>query len=80
MNRCTPVAHQVVGQAHALPTPPSTCWPRGDWWTLLHVLGAAGLGEQQPFLRHRAAAQAATPADGSTEMRLERVAKDLRPR
>ena len=47
---------------------------------LMHALGAAGLSEQQPFLRHLAAAQVATLVDGSTEMLLERVAKDLRPR
>ena len=47
---------------------------------LLHALGAAGLSEQQPLLRHLAAAQVATLVDGSTEMLLERVAKDLRPR
>ena len=47
---------------------------------LLHALGAAGLSDQQPLLRHLAAAQVATLVDGSTEMLLERVAKDLRPR
>lgn len=47
---------------------------------LLHALGAAGLSEQQPFLRHLAAAQVATLVDGSTEMLLERVARNLRPR
>lgn len=47
---------------------------------LLHALGASGLSEQQPLLRHLAAAQVATLVDGSTEMLLERVAKDLRPR
>ena len=45
---------------------------------LLHAMGAEGLREQHPFLRHLAAAQVATLTDGSTEMLLERVAKDLR--
>ena len=44
---------------------------------LMHALGAEGLREQQPFLRHLAAAQVATLVDGSTEMLLDRVAKDL---
>jgi alkylation response protein AidB-like acyl-CoA dehydrogenase len=45
---------------------------------LMHAMGAEGLREQQPFLRHLAAAQVATLVDGSTEMLLERVATDLR--
>jgi alkylation response protein AidB-like acyl-CoA dehydrogenase len=45
---------------------------------LMHAMGAEGLREQHPFLRHLAAAQVATLVDGSTEMLLERVAKDLR--
>lgn len=45
---------------------------------LLHAMGAEGLREHHPFLRHLAAAQVATLVDGSTEMLLERVARDLR--
>jgi alkylation response protein AidB-like acyl-CoA dehydrogenase len=45
---------------------------------LMHAMGAEGLCEHRPFLRHLAAAQVATLVDGSTEMLLERVAKDLR--
>ena len=45
---------------------------------LMHAMGAEGLREQHPFLRHLAAAQVATLVDGSTEMLLERVAKHLR--
>jgi len=45
---------------------------------LMHAMGAEGLRDQHPFLRHLAAAQVATLVDGSTEMLLERVAKDLR--
>ena len=47
---------------------------------LMHAMGAQGLREHHPFLRHLAAAQVATLVDGSTEMLLERVAKDLRKR
>jgi len=45
---------------------------------LMHAMGAEGLRGHHPFLRHLAAAQVATLVDGSTEMLLERVAKDLR--
>ena len=45
---------------------------------LMHAMGAEGLREHHPFLRHLAAAQVATLVDGSTEMLLERVAKDWR--
>jgi alkylation response protein AidB-like acyl-CoA dehydrogenase len=45
---------------------------------LMHAMGAQGLYAHHPFLRHLAAAQVATLVDGSTEMLLERVAKDLR--
>lgn len=45
---------------------------------LLHAMGAEGLREQHPFLRHLAAAQVAALVDGSTEMLLERLAKDIR--
>lgn len=45
---------------------------------LMHAMGAEGLRNQHPFLRHLAAAQVATLVDGSTEMLLERIAKDLR--
>jgi alkylation response protein AidB-like acyl-CoA dehydrogenase len=45
---------------------------------LMHAMGADGLREHHPFLRHLAAAQVATLVDGSTEMLLERIARDLR--
>jgi alkylation response protein AidB-like acyl-CoA dehydrogenase len=45
---------------------------------LMHAMGAEGLREQHPLLRHLAAAQVATLTDGSTEMLLDRVAKGLR--
>lgn len=45
---------------------------------LMHAMGAEGLREQYPFLRHLAAAQVATLTDGSTEMLLDRVARGLR--
>jgi alkylation response protein AidB-like acyl-CoA dehydrogenase len=45
---------------------------------LMHAMGAQGLRDHHPFLRHLAAAQVAALVDGSTEMLLERVAKDLR--
>jgi alkylation response protein AidB-like acyl-CoA dehydrogenase len=45
---------------------------------LMHAMGAEGLREQHPLLRHLAAAQVATLVDGSTEMLLERVARSLR--
>jgi len=44
---------------------------------LMHAMGAEGLREQHPFMRHLAAAQVATLVDGSTEMLLERLARDL---
>ncbi len=44
---------------------------------LLHAMGAEGLSERHPLLRHLAAAQVAGLVDGSTEMLLERVAKEL---
>lgn len=45
---------------------------------LMHAMGAEGLRQEHPFLRHQAAAQVATLVDGSSEMLLERVAKGLR--
>ncbi len=45
---------------------------------LMHAMGAEGLREHHPFLRHLAAVQVAALTDGSTEMLLERIAKDLR--
>ncbi len=45
---------------------------------LMHAMGAEGLREQYPMLRHLAAAQVATLVDGSTEMLLDRVARSLR--
>jgi alkylation response protein AidB-like acyl-CoA dehydrogenase len=44
---------------------------------LMHAMGAEGLGADYPFTRHLAAAQLAGLVDGSTEMLLERIAKDL---
>ena len=46
--------------------------------TLLHAMGAEGFLDKYPFLRHLAASHAASLADGSTAMLLERVAHDLR--
>lgn len=46
--------------------------------SLLHAMGAEGFLDQYPFLRHLTAAHAASLADGSTAMLLERVANDLR--
>jgi alkylation response protein AidB-like acyl-CoA dehydrogenase len=45
---------------------------------LMHGMGAAGLREQFPMMRHLAAAQVASLTDGSTEMLLDRVAASLR--
>ena len=45
---------------------------------LLHAMGAEGLREQHPLVRHLAAAQVAGLVDGSTEMLLERVAREVR--
>lgn len=45
---------------------------------LMHAMGAEGLREQHPFLRHLAAVQVASLVDGSTEMLLDRVARGLR--
>ena len=45
---------------------------------LMHAMGAEGLGEQHPMLRHLAAAQVAALTDGSTGMLLDRVAASLR--
>jgi len=44
---------------------------------LLHAMGAEGLTEQRPLIRHLAAAQVAALVDGSTEMLLERIARDI---
>jgi alkylation response protein AidB-like acyl-CoA dehydrogenase len=46
--------------------------------SLLHAMGAEGFLDKYTFLRHITAAHAATLADGSTAMLLERVANDLR--
>jgi alkylation response protein AidB-like acyl-CoA dehydrogenase len=43
---------------------------------LLHAMGAAGLADRYPFLRHLASVQAAAFTDGSTEMLLERIARE----
>ena len=45
---------------------------------LLHAMGAEGLRDCHPFLRHLEGAQAAAFTDGATEMLLERVARELR--
>ena len=45
---------------------------------LMHAMGAEGLREQHPLLRHLAASQVASLVDGSTEMLLDRVARGLR--
>ncbi|MFB0915972.1 MAG: acyl-CoA dehydrogenase family protein, partial [Burkholderiaceae bacterium] len=45
---------------------------------LMHAMGAEGLREEYPFMRHLVGAQVASLTDGSTEMLLERIAKDLR--
>ena len=45
---------------------------------LLHAMGAEGLRDRYPLLRHVAAAQVATLVDGSTEMLLERISKNLK--
>lgn len=45
---------------------------------LMHAMGAEGLRQTYPLLRHLAAAQVATLVDGSTEMLLDRVAAGLR--
>jgi len=45
---------------------------------LLHAMGAEGLHEQYPLVRHLAAVQVAGLVDGSTEMLLERVAREIR--
>ena len=45
---------------------------------LMHAMGAEGLVENYPFVRHLASAQVAGFVDGSTEMLLERIAKDFK--
>ena len=45
---------------------------------LMHAMGAEGLHDSYPFVRHLAAAQVAGFVDGSTEMLLERIAKDFK--
>ena len=46
--------------------------------SLLHAMGAEGFLDRYAFLRHLTAAHAASLADGSTAMLLERVAQDFR--
>jgi len=46
---------------------------------LMHALGAQAFSEAVPFARHLLAAQVAGLVDGSTEMLLERISRDLRP-
>lgn len=43
--------------------------------SLGHALGAEGLRERHPFVRHLVGAQVATLVDGATEMLLERIAR-----
>lgn len=45
---------------------------------LMHAVGAHAFSEALPFSRHLLAAQVAGLVDGSTEMLLERIARDLR--
>ena len=45
---------------------------------LLHAMGAEGLRDCHPFLRHIEGAQAAAFTDGATEMLQERIARELR--
>ncbi len=45
---------------------------------LMHAMGAEGLSEHYPLVRHLAAAQVAGLVDGSTEMLLERIARELK--
>ena len=45
---------------------------------LLHAMGAEGLHDDHPFVRHLQAAQVAALTDGSTGMLLERIARDVR--
>ena len=46
---------------------------------LMHAVGAQAFSEAVPFARHLLAAQVAGLVDGSTEMLLERISRDLRP-
>lgn len=41
--------------------------------SLMHLMGAIGLLDAQPFMRHLASAQIATLTDGATEMLLDRI-------
>jgi alkylation response protein AidB-like acyl-CoA dehydrogenase len=45
---------------------------------LMHAMGAEGLHDCHSFMRHLASAQVATLVDGSTEMLLERIAKEFK--
>lgn len=46
---------------------------------LMHAVGAQAFSEALPFARHLLAVQVAGLVDGSTEMLLERISRDLRP-
>jgi len=46
---------------------------------LLHSMGANGLKDEYPFVRHMIGAQIAGFTDGSTEMMLERICKSELP-
>ena len=56
----------------------STSMAQTQLGSLLHAMGAEGFLDQYAFLRHLTAAHAASLADGSTAMLLERVAQDFR--
>ena len=43
--------------------------------SMLHAMGANGLRDEHPFVRHMTGAQIASFTDGSTEMLLERICK-----
>ncbi len=56
----------------------STCMAQRHVAALTQAMGAEGLREDYPFVRHLAASQVAGLVDGSTEMLLERIAKDFK--
>lgn len=44
---------------------------------LMHAMGAEGLRDEYPFVRHLQSVQVASLTDGSTEMLLERIAREV---
>ena len=56
----------------------ATSMAQAQLGSLLHAMGAEGFLDRYAFLRHITAAHAASLADGSTAMLLERVANDFR--